>query len=124
MNGDELYSDRYGKFLAEREKAAGYDFGHAPVGNVPPPTLKFRSPLRWWSLDRPRRIAALLRFRDRRLDEILALGIKPVPSIEPREGSRESNEPCGRLLMDDRRSRQISEKRRSPSTAERGSKAA
>lgn len=31
-------------------QAHGYDFQHPTVlWNVPPPTVKFRRPLRWWS---------------------------------------------------------------------------
>lgn len=68
-----LYWDSYAEFLARHAEASGYDFGRAPAGNVPPPTVKFPRPLRWWSLDRPKRLAEILALRDRLQTEILAL---------------------------------------------------
>ncbi len=73
MTNNGFYADKYAEFLARRAEATGYDFGRAPVANVPPPTVTFAEPLRWWSLDRPRRLAAILALRDRLQDEILAL---------------------------------------------------
>ncbi|WP_447972238.1 hypothetical protein [Nitrospira sp. Kam-Ns4a] len=71
---DLLYRAQYQDFLARHRQASGYDFGQAPVGPVPPPTATFPKPLRWWSLDRPKRRAAILRLRDRLVEEILSLG--------------------------------------------------
>lgn len=73
MLNEGLYCDKYAEFLGRRANATGYDFGQAPVGSVPPPTVAFVRPLRPWSLDRPRRLAAILALRDRLQDEILAL---------------------------------------------------
>jgi hypothetical protein len=73
MDDEGLYADRYVEFLARRAKAAGYDFGQGPPGNIPPPTVIFAKPLRWWTLYRPRRLAAILAERDRLQNEILAL---------------------------------------------------
>jgi hypothetical protein len=53
----------------------GYGFQHpAVLQNVPPPTVKFRRPLRWWSLDRRRRLATAMRLRDRLLQDIMRAG--------------------------------------------------
>lgn len=97
MGDGGLYRDRYAEFLARRAKATGYDFGRAPVGNVPPPTVTFTKPLRWWSLDRPQRLAAILAQRDRLQNEILALAWG-TPGIEgtvarrtPHRAARERN---------------------------------
>lgn len=58
-----------------RQQAAGYDFHHpAVLQNVPPPTVTFDRPLRWWSLDRQRRRATAMRLRDRLLDDIMRAG--------------------------------------------------
>lgn len=52
-----------------------YDFQHpAVLRNVPPPTIPFDRPLRWWSLDRQRRRATVMRLRDRLLNEIMWAG--------------------------------------------------
>jgi hypothetical protein len=57
------------------ERTAGYDFHHPAVRrNVPPPTVVYARPVRWWSLDRPERLAAALRLRDQLQEDILRLG--------------------------------------------------
>ena len=58
-----------------RKQAERYDFQHpAVLRNVPPPTVKFHRPLRWWSLDRRRRLATVMRLRDRLLEDIMRVG--------------------------------------------------
>lgn len=58
-----------------RPQTERYDFQHpAVLRNVPPPTAHFRRPLRWWSLDRRRRLATILRLRDQLLDDIMRMG--------------------------------------------------
>lgn len=53
-------------------QARGYDFQHpAVLRNVPPPTVRFRLPLRSWSLDRRRRLAAIMRLRDQLVEDIM-----------------------------------------------------
>jgi len=53
-------------------QAQRYDFQHpAVLKNVPPPTVQFSRPLRWWSLDRRRRLAAVMRLRDRLMEDIM-----------------------------------------------------
>ncbi len=75
------YQDQYAEFWKRQDKATGYEFGQAPMGNVSPPTVSFPKPLKWWSWDRPRRVRSLLRSRDQRLKEILRLG--PAPAVRP-----------------------------------------
>ena len=58
-------------------QAPGYGFQHpAVLLNVPPPTIKFRCPLRWWSLDRRRRLATVIRLRDQLVDDIMRAGCR------------------------------------------------
>lgn len=58
-----------------RQPEGGYEFRHpAVLCNVPPPTVTFARPLRWWSWDRPRRRALVMRLRDQLQEEILRLG--------------------------------------------------
>lgn len=73
-----LYDHQYEEFLARRDEAKGYEFQHPPVGNVPPPTVTFPKPLRWWSWDRWKRRKQILDVRDRRVREIVQLRT-PIP---------------------------------------------
>lgn len=72
-----LYDAMYEKFYEARQDATGYDLGQGPAAKVPPPTVKDLNPLKWWSLDRPKRLAAIRRVRDQFLNEILRLSVKP-----------------------------------------------
>lgn len=52
-----------------------YHFQHpAVLQNVPPPTVTWNRPLRWWSLDRRKRLAAAMHLRDRLVREIMCAG--------------------------------------------------
>lgn len=77
----EPYAPFYAEFLARSAAArGGYEFQHPAVRrNVPPPTIAFARPLRWWSLDRPKRLAALMRWRDRLQEAILTHRTGAVP---------------------------------------------
>ena len=77
MSDEQSYLKRYAKFFLEREKARGYDFQHAPTGNVPPSKVTFMDRLRWWSLDRWKRIRKIRAERDLRQEEILQLKNPP-----------------------------------------------
>jgi hypothetical protein len=64
------------------QPAGGYDFHHpAVLRNVPPPTAQCAQPLRWWSLDRCRRLAAIMRLRDQLQDDILRLADRRSPAF-------------------------------------------
>lgn len=53
----------------------GYDFQHpAVLRNVPPPTVRFRLPLRSRSLDHRRRLATIMRLRDQLVEDIMRAG--------------------------------------------------
>jgi hypothetical protein len=88
MDETGLYRHQYTEFWKRRDEASENDFGKAPIGNVPPPTVRFSKPLRWWSGGRTRRVHALLNIQDQRQAEILRLGTlqrsrKPV-RVSPR----------------------------------------
>ena len=36
-----LFDHQYGRFMADRDGAEGYDFQHQTAGNVPPPPVTF-----------------------------------------------------------------------------------
>jgi hypothetical protein len=68
--------------LEGKEPAGGYDFHHpAVLRNVPPPTVHCDQPLRWWSLDRRRRLAVIMRLRDQLQDDILRLADRRSPAL-------------------------------------------
>jgi hypothetical protein len=77
MSDEGLYLDRYAKFFRDRDKSHGYDFHHAPTGNVPPPKVTFMEVLRWWSWDRWKRLKKIRAERDRRVQDILQLRTPP-----------------------------------------------
>lgn len=61
-----------------RQTVEGYEFRHpAVLRNVPPPTITFPGPLRWFSLDRARRRAMAMRLRDHLQERILRLERSP-----------------------------------------------
>jgi len=91
MDETGLYRHQYTEFWKRRDEASGYDFGKAPIGNVPPPTARFSKPLRWRSWGRPRRVHALPNIRDQRQAEILRLGTVPPAVTETPESLAQTN---------------------------------
>ena len=91
MDETGLYRHQYTEFWKRRDDASGYDFGKAPIGDVPPPTVRFSKPLRWWSWDRPRRVRALLNIRVQRQAEILRLGTVPPAVTKTPESLAQTN---------------------------------
>ena len=78
MSDENLYLSKYRAFFKARDQAQGYEFQHAPTGNVPPPKVSFLERLRWWTLNRGERLKAIRAARDRRLQDIIQ--IKKPPS--------------------------------------------
>ena len=68
-----LFDHQYGRFVADREGAEGYDFQHQTAGNVPPPPVTFVQKLRWWTWDRWKRRKHIREARDRRVQDIVQL---------------------------------------------------
>ena len=77
MSDERLYLDRYARFFKERDQANGYEFHHAPAGNVPPPKVSFIDKLRWWTINRGERLKKIRQERDRRLLDIVQLKRPP-----------------------------------------------
>ena len=86
------YKGMYQKFYEASQHARGYDFGEGPKEKVSPPTVKGLNSLTWWSLDRPKRLAAIRRVRDQFLNEVLSLRVKPERSPSRNEGNQEKIE--------------------------------
>lgn len=77
MSDNNLYVNRYRTFFEERDKAKGYEFQHAPTGNVPPPKVPFLDRLRWWTFNRGERLKKIRAERDRRLQDIVQMKKPP-----------------------------------------------
>jgi hypothetical protein len=91
MDETGLYRHQYVEFWKRSDEASGYDIGKAPIADVPPPTVRFSKPLRWWSWDSPRRVRALLNIRDQQQAEILRLGTVPPAVMETPESLARTN---------------------------------
>ena len=74
-----LFDHQYGRFVADRDGAEGYDFQHQTAGNVPPPPVTFAQKLRWWTWDRWKRRKKIREERDRRLQKIIQLQSPKTP---------------------------------------------
>ncbi len=73
-----LYDHLYERFVRNRDNVKGYDFQHAPTGNLPPPVVTFSQKVRWWTLDRWKRRQRIRQERDRRLQEIIQIKRTPL----------------------------------------------
>ena len=67
-----LYDHLYRRFFEKRDTHQGYEFQHAPPGNVPPPVTQFIERLKWWTLRGWRR-KKILAERDRVQREIVEI---------------------------------------------------
>lgn len=106
LDPEHPFSAQYEGWLRARDGAKGYDFGQAPCGSVSPSPVRFEKPLRWRSLDRARRIAAHLRWRDRRVEEIVSVGAASRSEAGwPAAPPRESNASQSIALLTSRRHR-------------------
>jgi hypothetical protein len=63
----------YQQFLQRRGQGQGFNFEEVPIVSEVPPAVRFPEKLRWWSLDRWKRMKRIRQERDRRLQEILRL---------------------------------------------------
>lgn len=75
MSGSEggPYDHLYKRFYEDRDSHQGYEFQHAPTGNIPPPTVTFAQKLRWWTWGRWRRLKQERAQRDRLQQEIIQM---------------------------------------------------
>lgn len=67
------FGEIYQEFFELSPRYTGYEFGYAPQMKVSPPAVSFPESLKWYSLDRARRRAAIRRVRDRYIEDILRL---------------------------------------------------
>jgi hypothetical protein len=79
------YIREYMEFLEAADNYKGYDFGQGPTVINSPTNVEFSRPLKWWSLDRPKRLKAIRRVRDEFLQDILKLGTTSLSARQMNE---------------------------------------
>ena len=73
MGLKKLYIDIYDQFVRTCDAASGYDFQESHGGSVSPKMITFKDRIKWWTLDRPKRLKMIKQERDRQQQEILAI---------------------------------------------------
>ena len=73
MRLKKLYLDIYEQFVEKHSDFKGYNFQEGHVQSLPPKTLTFKQRLKWWTLDRPKRLKMITQERDRQQQDILEI---------------------------------------------------
>ncbi len=73
MGLKKLYAEIYEQFLHARDAHKGFDFQEETLKSVTPQSISFKDRVKWWTLDRPKRLKMIERERDRQQQAILAL---------------------------------------------------
>jgi len=73
MGLKKLYFDIYEQFAQKYDSAKGYDFQENHQGSTRPKTVTFKDRVKWWTLDRPKRLQLIKEERDRQQQEIIAI---------------------------------------------------
>ncbi|MFB3071128.1 MAG: hypothetical protein ACE1ZK_03590 [Nitrospirales bacterium] len=81
MGLKKLYLDIYEQFSQKQGTAKGYNFQESSQGSTRPKMVTFKDRVKWWTLNRPKRLTMIRQERDRQQQEILA--IKPQPKSTP-----------------------------------------
>ena len=73
MGLKKLYLDVYEQFAKKCDVTMGYNFQENHLGSTSPKIVTFRDRIKWWTLDRPKRLRVIKQERDRQQQEILAI---------------------------------------------------
>ena len=73
MGIKKLYLDIYEQFTKKYDAAKGYNFQEDQSGSTSPKMVTFKDRIKWWTLDRPKRLRVIKQERDRQQQEILAI---------------------------------------------------
>ncbi|RMH05523.1 MAG: hypothetical protein D6704_09435 [Nitrospirae bacterium] len=85
MRLQKLYENIYQRFFEQRNAARGYNFQQSPQGSALPSSMTPQDDgVKWWTVDRPRRLRKVLQERDRLQQEILAIRHQSPSSSPPR----------------------------------------
>lgn len=77
MGLKKLYVDIYEQFARKQGTAKGYNFQESRQGSTSPKTVTFKDRVKWWTLDRPKRLRMIKQERDRQQQEILSIKRQP-----------------------------------------------
>ncbi len=81
MGLKKLYLNIYEQFIQKHDTAKGYNFQENHQGSTRPKMVTFKDRVKWWTLDRPKRLTMIKEERDRQQQDILA--IKKQPKSTP-----------------------------------------
>ena len=73
MGLKKLYLDIYEQFAKKYDTVKGYNFQEDHRGSTSPKMVAFKDRIKWWTLDRPKRLRVIKQERDRQQQEILAI---------------------------------------------------
>ncbi len=73
MGLKKLYINIYEQFIHTRDTYKGFHFQEETLKSVSPQSVSFKDRIKWWTLDRPKRLKMIKQERDRQQQEILAL---------------------------------------------------
>lgn len=80
MGLKKLYSNIYEQFIQTRDAHKGFHFQEKTLKSVSPQSVSFKDRIKWWTLDRPKRLKMIKQERDRQQQNILALKHQPKSS--------------------------------------------
>lgn len=73
MGLKKLYLDIYEQFAKMQDTVKGYHFQENQQGSTRPQMVTFKDRVKWWTLDRPKRLRMIEQERDRQQQDILAI---------------------------------------------------
>ena len=81
MGLKKLYLDIYDQFIKKQDSVKGYNFQENHQGSTRPKMVTFKDRVKWWTIDRPKRLKLIEKERDRQQQEILALKQQPKTTV-------------------------------------------
>ena len=73
MGLKKLYLDIYEQFAKKQDTVKGYSFQENHQGSTRPKMVTFKDRIKWWTLDRPKRLRMIEEERDRQQQDILSI---------------------------------------------------
>ena len=83
MGLKKLYLDIYEQFVQKFDSSKGYNFQESQQGSARPKMVEFKDRVKWWTLDRPKRLKMIKEERDRQQQEIVAIKQTKTPTQSP-----------------------------------------
>ena len=83
MGLKKLYLDIYEQFAKKYDTVKGYNFQEDHRGSTSPKMGTFTDRIKWWTLDRPKRLRMIKQERDRQQQEIIAIKQRTKSTPQP-----------------------------------------